>query len=105
MPGMANNGFACQEQTAQGERAGPAGGLRFRLGQGLDRRPQLINQRRAITDLSALFDTGQSVPQCQSRLPLSEAACSSSFEATAISPSAIVTGISRQSVIPSLAMM
>src|ERR1700704_3712359 len=40
-------------------------GLRFRLGQGLDRRPQLIYQRRAITDVSALLDPGQSVPQCQ----------------------------------------
>jgi hypothetical protein len=35
----------------------------------LDRRPQLIDQRRAITDLSALLDTGQSVPQCQQPLP------------------------------------
>jgi hypothetical protein len=42
--------------------------LRFRLRQHLDRRPQLIDQRRAITDLSPLFDTGQSVPQCQQPL-------------------------------------
>jgi hypothetical protein len=42
-------------------------GFRFRLGQGLDRRPQLIN-RRAIADLYPLGDAGQSVPQRQQPL-------------------------------------
>jgi hypothetical protein len=43
-------------------------GLRFRLRQYLDRRPRLIDQRRAITDLPPLLDTGQSVPQRQQPL-------------------------------------
>jgi hypothetical protein len=42
--------------------------MRFRLGQGLNCRPQLINQRRAITDLFPLLDPGQSVPQSQKPL-------------------------------------
>jgi hypothetical protein len=39
--------------------------LRLRLRQRRDCRPELIDQRCAIADLSALFDTGQSVPQYQ----------------------------------------
>ena len=39
------------------------------------------------------------------RLALSGAACSSSFDATAISPSLTVAGALRHSVIPSLPMM
>src|SRR6202035_4022861 len=43
-------------------------GLRLRVRQGLDCRPQLIDQRIAIANLLSLFDTGQSVPQRQQPL-------------------------------------
>jgi hypothetical protein len=39
-----------------------------RVRQGLDRRPQLIDQRIAIADLLSLLDTGQSIPQRQQPL-------------------------------------
>src|SRR5204863_1666980 len=42
--------------------------LALRVRQGLDCRPQLINQRRAIADLLAFLDTRQSIPQCQQSL-------------------------------------
>jgi alpha-D-ribose 1-methylphosphonate 5-triphosphate synthase subunit PhnL len=48
---------------------------------------------------------GRAFHNANSRLPLSGAACSSSFEVTAISPSVTVAGASRDSVIPSLPMM
>ena len=80
-------------------------GLRLRDRQHLDCRPQLIDQRVAVAYLLSLFDTGQSVPQASNRLALSGAACNSSFEATAISPSLSVAGALRHSVIPSLPMM
>ena len=38
-------------------------GLRLRVRQCLNGRPQLIDQRLAVADLSPLLDTGQSVPQ------------------------------------------
>jgi hypothetical protein len=38
------------------------------VGQRLDRRPQLIDQRIAIADFASLFDIGQSVPQRQQLL-------------------------------------
>jgi hypothetical protein len=34
----------------------------------LDRRPQMIDQRLAVANFPALFDTGQSIPQCQQPL-------------------------------------
>ena len=40
-------------------------GRRFRLRQGLDRRPELIDQCLAVADLSPLLDPGKSIPQCQ----------------------------------------
>jgi hypothetical protein len=43
-------------------------GLRFRVWQGLDGRPQLIDQRPAVADLLPLFNIGQSIPQCQEPL-------------------------------------
>jgi hypothetical protein len=43
-------------------------GLRFWVWQGLDGRPQLIDQRPAVADLLPLFDIGQSIPQCQEPL-------------------------------------
>src|ERR1700751_1097986 len=43
-------------------------GLRFRVWQGLDGRPQPIDQGPAVADLLPLFDTGQSIPQCQQPL-------------------------------------
>src|ERR1700719_2929016 len=48
---------------------------------------------------------GRAFHSARSRLPLSAAACSSSFEATTISPSSTVAGGSRQRVIPSLPMI
>src|SRR5690348_13229142 len=41
---------------------------RLRIGQGLDCRPQLLDQRLAVANLSPLIDTGQRVPQCQKPL-------------------------------------
>ena len=58
--------------------------------------------RRAVADLLALLDTGQSVPQRQQPLPLSWAACNSAFDATTVSPSLTTAGGSPHSVIPSL---
>src|SRR5262249_37441594 len=43
----------------------PRVGLRLRIGQGLDCRPQLIAQRCTVAELSSLLDTRQSIPQCQ----------------------------------------
>src|SRR5580700_8481445 len=43
-------------------------GLRLRVRQGLDCRPQLIEQRIAVANLLSLFDPGQSVPQRQQPL-------------------------------------
>src|SRR5207253_9369109 len=43
-------------------------GLRLRVRQGLDCRPQLIDQRVAVANLLSLFDAGQSVPQRQQPL-------------------------------------
>src|SRR6516225_4552185 len=40
----------------------------FWVWKGLDRRPQLIDQRIPVADFSSLFDTGQSIPQCQQLL-------------------------------------
>jgi hypothetical protein len=42
--------------------------LRLRVRQQLDRRPQLIDQRTAVSDLSPLFDTGPRIPQRQQPL-------------------------------------
>src|SRR6516162_74109 len=41
---------------------------RLRIGQGLDCRPQLLDQPLAVANLSPLIDTGQRVPQCQKPL-------------------------------------
>src|ERR1700757_1936842 len=41
---------------------------RLRIGQGLDCRPQLLDQRLAVANLSPLIDTRQRVPQCQKPL-------------------------------------
>ena len=60
--------------------------LWLRVRQGLNRRPQLIDQLIAAADLPAFFDTGHSIPQCQEPLTAKGAACDSSCEATAISP-------------------
>jgi hypothetical protein len=79
-------------------------GLLIGVRQGLDRRPQLIDQRVAVTDFLSLLDIGQSVPSASNRLPLSWAACNSSFEATTISPLFTAAGASLQRVIPSLPM-
>jgi hypothetical protein len=49
--------------------------------------------------------SGRAFHRASSCLPLSRAACSSSFEATTISPSFTAAGGSRQRVIPSLPMM
>jgi hypothetical protein len=76
-----------------------------RVGQGLDRRPNAIDQHVPITELLLLLDTGKRIPQPQRRLLLSRAACNSSIEATAISPLSMLDGGLRQSVIPSLPMM
>src|SRR5262245_13308357 len=63
-----------------------------------------INTCRSPTLLR--FSTpGSAFHNAKSRLPVSGAACNSSFEATAISPSFTVAGASRHSVIPSLPMM
>src|SRR6516165_3437379 len=43
----------------------------FWVWKGLDRRPQLIDQRIPVADFSPLFDTGQSIRQCQ-QLPAIE---------------------------------
>src|SRR4029077_2530006 len=43
-------------------------GLRLRVRQHFNRRPQLIDQRIAVANFLALFDTGQSVPQRQQPL-------------------------------------
>src|SRR5215831_937538 len=43
-------------------------GFRFRVRQGLDGRPQLIDQPLAVADFSTLFDTWKSIPQCQQPL-------------------------------------
>src|SRR4029077_10657285 len=43
-------------------------GLRLRVRQQFDCRPQLIDQRVAVANLLPLFDTGQSVPQRQQPL-------------------------------------
>jgi len=43
-------------------------GLRPRLRQRLDCRPQLIDQRLAVANLPPFLDTGQSIPQCQQSL-------------------------------------
>jgi hypothetical protein len=43
-------------------------GLRLGIRQGLDCRPQLIDQRVAVANFLSLFDTGQSVPQRQQPL-------------------------------------
>lgn len=43
-------------------------GWRLGIRQHFDRRPQLIDQRCAITDLFPLLGTGQSVPQSQKPL-------------------------------------
>src|SRR6516164_4123786 len=48
---------------------------------------------------------GRAFHNANSRLPLSRAACNSSFDATAVSPSLTAAGASRHSVIPSLPMM
>src|SRR5436190_1657186 len=77
-------------------------GLRLRDRQHFNRRPQLIDQRVAVANFLSLFDTGQSVPQRQQ--PLGGAACSSSFDPTAISPSLTVAGALRHTMIPSLPM-
>jgi hypothetical protein len=42
--------------------------LRLGVRQGLDCRPQLIDQRVAVANLLSLFDAGQSVPQRQQPL-------------------------------------
>jgi len=42
--------------------------LRLGVRQGLDCRPQLIDQRVAVANLLSLFDAGQSIPQCQQAL-------------------------------------
>jgi hypothetical protein len=63
-------------------------GLRLGVRQGLDCRPQLIDERIAVANLLSLFDTGQSVPQRQQPLGAERgAARNSSFDATVISPS------------------
>src|SRR5580693_6218060 len=49
-------------------RGGLPVGLRLGVRQGLDCRPQLIDQRLAVANLLSLFDTGQSVPQRQQPL-------------------------------------
>ena len=43
-------------------------GLRLGIRQGLDCRPQLIDQRVAVANFLSLFDIGQSVPQRQQPL-------------------------------------
>ena len=43
-------------------------GSRLRVRQQFNRRPQLIDQRIAVANFLALFDTGQSVPQRQQPL-------------------------------------
>src|ERR1700731_1570111 len=43
-------------------------GLRLGVRQGLDCRPQLIDQRVAVANLLSLFDAGQSIPQRQQAL-------------------------------------
>jgi hypothetical protein len=78
--------------------------LRLRVWQGLDRRPQVIDQCAAIAELLPLLDPGQSIPQCQQPLA-AERSGVQLFEVTAISPSFTVAGASRDSVIPSLPMM
>ena len=52
--------------------------------------------------LIGLWLSGRAFHNVSSRLPLSGAACNSSFDVTAISPSVIVANGSRHSVIPSL---
>jgi hypothetical protein len=79
--------------------------LIFRVPMGLDRQPQLIDQGSAVADFPTLFDIRQGVPQRQQPLTAEPAACSSSFDATTISPSVTATGGSWQRVIPSLPMM
>jgi len=74
----------------------------FRVGQGLDGRPQLIDPRLAVTGLLALFDTGRAFDNASSRLPLSGVG-NSSLDATITSPSVTNVGASRHSVIPSIA--
>ena len=76
--------------------------LWLRVRQGLNRRPQLIDQLIAAADLPAFLIPGTAFHNPKSRLPLKGAACDSSCEATAISPSLAVAGASRHSVIPSL---
>jgi hypothetical protein len=46
----------------------PGWSLQLPVWQGLDCRPQLIDQRVAVANLLSLFDTGQSVPQRQQPL-------------------------------------
>jgi hypothetical protein len=62
-------------------------GSRLGIRQPFDRRPQLIDQALAVADLPPLIDTGQRVPQCQKPFATERGGCSSSFEATTISPS------------------
>src|SRR5215471_13171358 len=52
-----------------------------------------------------LSTPGSAFHNASSRLPLSGAACSSSFDVTTISPSLTLAGVLRQSTMPSLPMM
>ena len=48
-------------------------GSRFRVWQGLDCRPQLIDQHSAVVHFPLPLDAGQSIPRTIGRLPLSRA--------------------------------
>ena len=48
-------------------------GSRFRVWQGLDCRPQLIDQHAAVVHFPLPLDAGQSIPRTIGRLPLSRA--------------------------------
>jgi hypothetical protein len=77
-------------------------GGRELIGQGLRPLPVVDAHKSVVGKLST---PGRAFHNANSRLPLSAAACSSWFDATAISPSLTVAGSSRHSVIPSLPMM
>jgi hypothetical protein len=77
-----------------------------RVWQGLDRLPQLIDQRLAVANFSPFLDTGQSIPQRQQPLATEQGDVQFLLRfVTVISPSLTVAGASRQSVIPSLPMI
>src|SRR6516162_10126701 len=77
-------------------------GARLRIGQPFDRRPQLIDQRLAVTNLSPLIDTGQRVPQYQKPLAVERGGLQFLLRRD---DDLTLAGVLRHSAMPSLPMM